>query len=147
MTIISGAPETREFVSPDISTDGQVPSDQALYDAQHPPPRYTRDGSMIEEKLNHILHRLEELERKMSKLDDSITALTTEVANLTTVDASAEALIAGIPALIQTAVNTALAAGATPAQLQALSDLTASLQKNDATLAAAVVASTPAATA
>lgn len=79
----------------------------------------------------------------MSALDDQITALTAEVANNTTVDGSALTLIQSIPTLIQNAVNTALANGATPAQLAALQTLVTSLQANDTGLAAAVTANTP----
>ena len=85
------------------------------------------------------------MEKAMSQLDDDIAALTAEVAHLTSVDASAEALIAGIPQLITDAVNKALAAGATPQQLQALTDLTTAIKDQDDKLAAAVTANTPAA--
>ena len=92
---------------------------------------------------------LEEMEKRllirMSQLDDAIAALTTEVTNETTVEKSALALIQGIPAMIATAVSAALAAGATPAQLKAVTDLQATLAANDTELSAAVVAGTPAA--
>lgn len=81
----------------------------------------------------------------MSKLDDSITALTATVtAEDTEIDA-AIALINGIPALIQAAVQTALDQGATPAQLQALTDLQTTITAKSADLGKAVVANTPSA--
>ncbi len=82
----------------------------------------------------------------MSKLDDTITALTSQVAANKNAEQSALKLIQAIPGLITTAVAAAQAAGATPAQLQSFTDLTASLKANDDELAAAVIANTPAAT-
>lgn len=55
-------------------------------------------------------------------------------------EASAIALIKGIPALIAAAVAQAQAQGATPEQLQALSDLSTQLEGSAADLGAAVVA-------
>jgi hypothetical protein len=82
----------------------------------------------------------------MSALDDNIAALQAEVAADETVEASATTLVNGIPGLIAVAVAKATAAGATPAQLQAITDLGASLKAATAPLAAAVTANTPAAT-
>lgn len=79
----------------------------------------------------------------MSKLDDSITALQAQVANDTAVESSAITLINGIAARVQAAVDAALAAGATPAQLQSLTDLGTALSTSSAALAAAVAANTP----
>jgi hypothetical protein len=86
-----------------------------------------------------------ELKTDMAQLDDELAALQLEVTNETTVAASAETLLEGIPALIQTAVNNALAAGATPTQLASLTTLTQTLEANDTALAAAVAANTNAA--
>lgn len=79
----------------------------------------------------------------MSQLDDKIAALQAEITNETTVVNSAIALINGISGQIAAAVAAALAAGATPAELQALTDLQTALASNDAALAAAVSANTP----
>jgi hypothetical protein len=79
----------------------------------------------------------------MSALDDQIAALQTAVANETSVDQSAITLLNGIPALIQAAVTQAQAAGATPAQLKALTDLGTTIGANATGLAAAVTANTP----
>ena len=78
-------------------------------------------------------------------LDQQIADLAAEVTQSTTVKNSVLALIQGIPALIAAAVVKATAAGATPAQLQAISDLQDSLANNDTVMAAAVVANTSAA--
>ncbi len=78
-------------------------------------------------------------------LDAQITALTQSVANETTVTNSAVTLLNGIPALIANAVAQAQAAGATAAELAALTDLQKSISTNATTLAAAVSANTPAA--
>jgi hypothetical protein len=92
------------------------------------------------------LERLEiELMTVETNLDAQIADLTTSVQNETTVSASALTLIQGIPALIAAAIASATAAGATPTQLQAISDLQTTLDANDTTLAAAVTAGTPAA--
>jgi hypothetical protein len=105
-----------------------------------------------------ILERLDRIERLlwlvfrkerqiMSDVDNKIAALKAEVENGTTVEKSALALIQGIPALIADAVSKAQSAGATPEQLQALTDLQTQLASNDSELSAAVTANTPAAAA
>ena len=78
----------------------------------------------------------------MAKLDDSIKALTLEVTKDTSVIASAVTLIQGFAAQLKAAVDAALAAGASPAQLQALTDLQTTIAANDTALAAAVQANT-----
>lgn len=78
----------------------------------------------------------------MSQLDDRIAQLQTDVANETTVTQSAVTLLTSIPQLIEDAVAKAVAQGATPAQLQALTDLQSGLEKNATDLAAAVTAGT-----
>lgn len=78
-----------------------------------------------------------------SVLDDTIAALTAQVTANTDAEASATTLLNSIPSLIQAAVDKALAAGATPAQLQEITDLQAKLQASVTPLAAAVVANTP----
>jgi hypothetical protein len=92
---------------------------------------------------------LEDMENRIrmieKTLDQQIADLAAEVTNATTVKDSVLTLIQGIPALIAAAVAKATAAGATPAQLQAISDLQATLASNDTVMAAAVVAGTPAA--
>lgn len=98
------------------------------------------------EQIITLLNRLEgKVTTNMAVLDDKLAALQAEVTRNTTVEKSALALLQGIPALITAAVNAALAAGATPAQLQAITDLSTSLATNDDELAAAVAANTPAA--
>lgn len=93
---------------------------------------------------------LEELEKELmtveTNLDAQIADLTTSVQNETTVSNSALTLIQGISAQIAAAVAAASSAGATTTQLQALSNLQATLDDNDTTLAAAVTANTSAAT-
>ncbi len=83
----------------------------------------------------------------MSALDDQITSLTTVVTRNTSVEKSTLALVQAIPQLILDAVAKATAAGATAAQLTALTTLASTISSNDDELAAAVVANTPAATA
>ncbi len=82
----------------------------------------------------------------MSQLDDKIATLTAEATANTNAEKAALKIFQGIPDLIAAAVTKALAAGATPSQLQALTDLNTTLKANDDELAAAVVANTPVAT-
>lgn len=103
------------------------------------------DGIADAGALQQILHKLEQQGTIMSQVDDAITALQASVANLTTVDQSAITLIQGIGAQIQAAVDAALAQGATPAQLQSLTDLKSAIDAQDDALASAVSAATPAA--
>jgi hypothetical protein len=81
----------------------------------------------------------------MSVLDEKIAALQAAVAQETTVEQSAATLIQGIPGMIADAAAKAQAAGATPAQLQALADLGVSIGASSGQLASAVQANTPAA--
>jgi alkylhydroperoxidase/carboxymuconolactone decarboxylase family protein YurZ len=99
----------------------------------------------IEAGIGQLNTNLEKLLTKMAALDDKITALASAVANLTTVDASAVALINGIAAQIQTAVQAALAAGATPAELAAVQLAIDNITGSAGQLSAAVAANTPAA--
>lgn len=96
-------------------------------------------------KLDCILLSLERLGAKMSQMDDEITQLTADVAAERTVVDSAVKALTGIPALVQKAVDDALAAGATPAQLQSLTDLHAAVTQQATDLANAIPANTPAA--
>jgi len=101
----------------------------------------------IQVTLDKILGELRRMSTSVNALDNEITALQQAVANETTVDQSAIALLNGIPALIQNAVNAALAAGATQAELAALTALQTTISNNATGLAAAVTANTPAAAA
>jgi hypothetical protein len=95
--------------------------------------------------LYRIIYKLEKKDKIMSQFDDTIATLTGAVTAETSEVASAEVLINSIPTLISTAVAAAIAAGATPVQLQALTDLSTSLTKNTGELTTAVVANTPSA--
>lgn len=81
----------------------------------------------------------------MSKLDDAISALQAETERETSVVTSVLTLLQGIPALIDDAVQKALAAGATPAELSAITAAVDAIKANSDKLAAAVQANTPAA--
>jgi len=78
-------------------------------------------------------------------LDAAIADLTAKVQAQTDVDTAALTLIQGIPAMIAAAVAAAQSAGATPAQLQAITDLGTRLANASQPLADAVTANTPAA--
>ena len=80
----------------------------------------------------------------MAQLDDQLTQLQADVTAENTVIDSAVTLLNGIPAMIAAAVATATAAGATPAELQAVTDLGTAIAAKTAVLSAAVAANTPA---
>ena len=74
----------------------------------------------------------------MAQIDDDLTALAANVtAEQTAVDGAVTALN-GVQKMITDAVAAALAAGATPAQLQAITDGSAALARQTAALATAV---------
>lgn len=79
----------------------------------------------------------------MALLDDAIAALTAAVTTATTIEASATVFINGVPQLIADAVAASQTAGATPAQLKAITDLGAALTAASTPLRAALTANTP----
>jgi len=76
----------------------------------------------------------------MAQMDDEITQLTADVTALRGAEDSALALINGFSAKLDAAVAAATAAGATPAQLQAIADLSTAVKADTADLAKAVAA-------
>ncbi len=76
-------------------------------------------------------------------MNDVLDKLKAEVADDVTVMASATTLINGIAARVQTAVDAALANGATADQLKPVTDEINMLHKGSADLSAAVLANTP----
>ena len=79
----------------------------------------------------------------MAALDDAIANLKDKVAAHITVEHSLETLAAGLNQQLKDAIAAAAAAGATPAQLQVLNDMAATVEAETANLTAAVVANTP----
>lgn len=79
----------------------------------------------------------------MSALSDAIATLTAKVNAATTVEASATVYIQAVPQLIADAVAAAQAAGATPEQIQAITDLGTALDAASAPLQAALTENTP----
>ncbi len=96
------------------------------------------DSAQVSEILALLHHIKNTQETFMAALDDKIAALQAEVANNTTVEKSALALIQGFGAQLKAAVDAALAAGATDAQLASLTNLQTTIAANDAELANAV---------
>ncbi len=101
----------------------------------------------IEAKLDRLTTLVHILTRKVNdmsvELDTRIAKLQDDVTALTGVVASANALIGGFAKLLADAIAAAQAAGATPQELQSLTDLSTSLEAQKDSLAAAVVAGTP----
>jgi hypothetical protein len=87
----------------------------------------------------------QELQKMSGVLDQALADLGARVQANSDATSSAVQLISGIPAMIKTAVDAALAAGATPQELTAISDLGATIQANADKLGAAVTANTTAA--
>ena len=83
------------------------------------------------------------LGKTMAQIDDEITTLTADVAAQATVITSAETLLSGISTTIANAVAQALAAGATPEQLSALTAASKAIEAQTSGLAAAVAAAGP----
>lgn len=88
-------------------------------------------------------HLMENL-MSTTPLDVALDALVKEVAEEETIVDSAIAFIEGVPALIQSAVDAAMAAGATAAQLQVITDLKAKLDLKGEALKAALQPPAPA---
>ena len=96
----------------------------------------------LESKLDTLLSQEK---KEMAAIDDAIDQLTAQVAKNTDVTAGAKVLIAGFSQKLADAVAAATAAGATPAELKAVTDLAAAVKASDDDLAAAVAQNTPAA--
>jgi len=97
-------------------------------------------------ELYDLIHSIKkDIAHMVTTVQEAVDDLTAKVARLTTVDESAVALIKGFPALIAAAVAAAQAAGATPAQLQAFTDLSQKITEDTDVLAGAVTEGTPAA--
>lgn len=75
----------------------------------------------------------------MSALDDKLTALQATAAKIENVEQAVLAFVQGVPGLIKTAVEAALAAGAPPETLQAFEDLNARLSADADKIAADIV--------
>lgn len=79
----------------------------------------------------------------MSQLSDAINALVAEVEEQKTVVQSAVTFIQGVPALVQTAYDAGIAAGATPEQLAVLAETINGLNTAQTELTEALTANTP----
>lgn len=103
----------------------------------------------INRKLDAILAEQAAIRKDIATMSQTLqTQITTLQADVTaenTVIDSAVTLINGFAAQLATAVAAAQAAGATPAELQSLTDLGTSITSKSSALAAAVAANTPAA--
>lgn len=100
-------------------------------------------------QMAYVIRLLEATYKKeakdMAALDDQITQLAQKVAANTSGINSAETTISGLAKLLADAIASAANGGATDAQLAQLQSLQATLDTDDAGLAAAIVAGTSAA--
>lgn len=78
----------------------------------------------------------------MGALQDNIDVLKVDVTTLTSVDESAIALLNGLSTQLAAAIQAAIDAGATQAQLQSLADFHSTLTTQTSALADAVAANT-----
>jgi len=97
----------------------------------------------ISNNVTQILALLTEGATLMTAMDDKLTELTADVAAEGTVIDSAVKALNGIQQMITDAVAAATAAGATPEQLQSVTDLAAAVTAKSAELAAAIPAPPP----
>jgi hypothetical protein len=104
-----------------------------------------RVDQRLDDILAHVVGLATQIAAGAQHMDQELQALRDEVTAVTEGQDAALAVINGINDRIAAAVAAAQAAGATPEQLQAITDLTASLRQHADPLAAAVVANTPAA--
>lgn len=101
------------------------------------------DDTMHFHDFNHRLNKLiTEVHKMASELDTGLAALTAQVQANTDVVQSAVTLVQGFAAQIEAAVQAALAAGASPEELKAVTDAVAAIKADDDALAAAVAANT-----
>lgn len=96
--------------------------------------------------LQTVIRNQEKADQKMTVMDDKVTKLREDMAAERTVIDSAIAYAKGVPQLIADAVAKAIEAGATPEQLQAVTDLQAASEAQASDLAAAIPQNTVAAT-
>jgi hypothetical protein len=100
-------------------------------------------GHEDRETLQQILKETRRMSSTADTLAAEIASLTAAVQAEQTVTQSAVTLINGFAAKLDAAVAAASAAGATPAQLTALSTLSSEIASSSTALAAAVSANTP----
>jgi hypothetical protein len=109
----------------------------------HQTSRILKKLDIISGQLSYLTWLTSKEMTKVTQLDDSIAVLQQDIANETAIDQKVLKLINGISQQVQTAVQNALAAGATPDELKALSDLHTTLQSEAAALVQAVAAQDP----
>jgi hypothetical protein len=102
------------------------------------------DTSATDPRVDQVIAMLHELKqgitRMSSTLSTSIDALKTDVTALSGAVDSSRALITGFATALAAAIASAATAGATPTELQSLSDLHTSITANTDALAQAVAA-------
>jgi predicted YcjX-like family ATPase len=123
-----------------------------MSDRYHP-PEFTQHHHVtvsLSDDLTALLRQsvasiLQEIRTMSGSMDAAIATLTARVDAQTSVDTAALKLIQGIPAMLKTAFDAAVASGATQAQVQSVTDLGNRLQAASQPLADAVTANIPAA--
>jgi len=91
---------------------------------------------------HEVVTTLQELRTTMSAITDKLDALRAGVERIETAEAAVAAFVAGVPALIQAAVDAAIAAGATPAELASFDELNARLTADADKITSDVMANT-----
>lgn len=114
-------------------------------------PRARLDIHVIDERTAAALDQITSLLQTLIKdshvmanaLDTELATLQASLATLTSAVAANNAILTGIPAQIAAAVAAATAAGATPDELQAVTDLNTALQAQISSLTSADTAAAP----
>ena len=84
----------------------------------------------LQKQINSLTMEIQKMSGTQSQLDEAIANLQAQVTAETNETVAAVKLINGVPQMINDAVQQALAAGATPAQLQAITDASNTLAAN-----------------
>lgn len=93
--------------------------------------------------LNRVLFKIERLRGDTYMANAQLDSVITQLKGITNIDDSILTYVQSVPSLISAAVSQALANGATPEQLQALTDLGNETSSKAAAIAAAITANTP----
>lgn len=112
---------------------------------RRPQPATQADVSKILAEIGGLAFEVQNLIKVIMALSDNITQLQADVSAETSAVQSAVTLLGSLKSELDAALAAAAAAGATTDQLQALTDLSTTLEANTTSLANAVAANTPAA--
>ena len=82
---------------------------------------------------------MEAIQTMANNVDDALTGLLNSAASIEKAEEAVLSFVQGLPAVLEAAIATAWAAGATPAQLTAFADLTTRLNNDSAKITSDLV--------